>query len=78
MIQFTFKKPPRSAIAFYLIGFLIIIPTVLHQFLYWNFMSVATNQRLFIIGAIVVCIGSVLNWVVPIVHRHKNINKESD
>ncbi|WP_144392534.1 hypothetical protein [Pleionea sediminis] len=75
MIQFTFKKPPFPALICYLIGFIIISVTMAHQFLNWNWLSVKTNQQIFIVGALTVAVGSLLNWILPLL---KKPNKTED
>jgi len=58
----TFKKPPTLSLICYAIGFILIVPTVIHQLNDWNWLSFTLNQQLFLAGAIVVAIGSVINW----------------
>ncbi|NVJ60100.1 MAG: hypothetical protein HWE27_06915 [Gammaproteobacteria bacterium] len=65
MIRFSIKKPPLIAIICYLVGFLLIIPTVLHQYLNLNVISPVLNQQVFIAGAVIVALGSLFNWLIP-------------
>ncbi len=76
MLKVTFKKPPQSAIHCYIIGFTIISITVAHQYFQWQWMSSQTNQQVFIIGALIVACGSLLNWILPFMtNKEKNNEK---
>lgn len=75
MIKFTFKKPPRVSLYCYSIGFIIITVTMLHQFAQWQLLSVVINQQLFMLGAIIVAVGSLFNWLLPLWKEHVN-NKQ--
>jgi len=63
MIKLTFKKIPSLAKYYYAIGFLLLI-TALAIFFYWpSLLKPIRLQQLFIVGAIIVSVGSVINCV---------------
>jgi predicted small integral membrane protein len=74
-MKIAFKKIPKLAIVFYLVGFCILSAS---WFLYWNneqwfVLETQTLQQAFIFGAIIVAIGSVINCCVQL-----NLFKKSD
>lgn len=60
-MQIVFKKIPRLAIYFYLIGFIVITTALIFYFNSTTLINHIQIQQLFIAGAIVVAIGSVIN-----------------
>jgi hypothetical protein len=71
-MKFVFKKPPRGTIYCYSIGFSLIALTMLHQFLAWQWLTPLRNQQLFIVGALTVTLGSLLNWVLPLLGKYRD------
>jgi hypothetical protein len=43
---------------------------MLHQFAQWQLLTVVINQQLFMIGAIIVAVGSLFNWLLPLWKQH--------
>lgn len=60
-MKFVFNKIPKLAQSFYIVGFAIIIVAIANYLSTVPFMEILLMQQLFITGAIVVAIGSVIN-----------------
>ncbi len=60
-MKIVFKKIPKLAQYFYLIGALLIIVALSNLVVSTAYMKNIEMQQLFIIGAIIVAIGSVIN-----------------
>jgi len=60
-MKLVFKKIPKLAQFFYLIGFIVILTAMANFFAVSVFLSTLLMQQLFIGGAILVAIGSVIN-----------------
>ena len=60
-MKFVIKKVPKLALAFYIIGFIAIGLAMASYFKYLNFLNQLQLQQLFLGGAIIVAIGSVVN-----------------
>lgn len=61
MIKLTFKKIPRFVSYCYLIGFILVGIALL---IFWQFpqlLAAVRLQQLLIVGAVIVCVGSVVN-----------------
>jgi len=62
-VKFVVKKIPKLAILFYIIGFLIIAIALVNYFTEMNWFDSVIIQQVFILGAIVVACGSVINTI---------------
>jgi hypothetical protein len=60
-LKIVFKKIPKLAQYFYWVGFFLIISAFTLYFLRLHWLDEVTLQQLFIGGAIVVAMGSVIN-----------------
>ena len=60
-MKLVFKKIPKVALYFYTVGFMIILAAMVNYFTATHFVSPLQMQQLFIGGAIIVAIGSVIN-----------------
>ncbi|MGB0496285.1 MAG: hypothetical protein ACPGJI_08005 [Kangiellaceae bacterium] len=60
-MKIVFKKIPKLAVYFYLVGFFILIAAIVNFFASAPLLSIIATQQLFIAGAIIVAIGSVIN-----------------
>ncbi len=60
-MKIVFKKIPKLAIGLYLLGLILILVAMANYFASSAFMEILLMQQLFIAGAIVVAIGSVVN-----------------
>lgn len=72
MFKFTFKKIPKLAKWFYFFGFIILIIAMLLFFYFPNKIESIRMQQLFILGAIIVAIGSIINTI----HQFKFTKKD--
>jgi hypothetical protein len=70
-MKFVFKKPPQVAVYCYCFGFVLIAFTMLHQYLDWQWLSLVRNQQIFILGAITVALGSLFNWLLPLIKKRR-------
>jgi hypothetical protein len=70
-MKFVFKKPPPVAVYCYSFGFVLIAFTMLHQYLDWQWLSLVRNQQIFILGAITVALGSLFNWLLPLIKKRR-------
>jgi len=66
MMKFRFKKIPRLAIIFYALGFCLILIAmadlfIIPHFFISGFLTPLVTQQIFIAGAIIVALGSVIN-----------------
>ena len=69
----VFKKIPKLAIIFYCIGF-AILTTALYLYFYTpNLLEPAVNQQIFIGGAIIVALGSVINNIYQFKSKKKRL-----
>ncbi len=64
-IRLVFVRPPKSAQFCYALGLPIVIFAVLAMKLQWDWISVVVQQQLLIGGAIVCLLGSLINWMLP-------------
>ncbi|MCO7227048.1 hypothetical protein [Pleionea sp. CnH1-48] len=71
MIRFHFAKPPKVSIACYVLGFIMIAIAMVNQFASLGLMNPVLTQQVFLLGAIIVACGSVLNWLVPLLKRNE-------
>jgi len=62
-VKFVVKKIPKLAILFYIIGFLIIAIALVNYFTEVNWLDSVVIQQVFVLGAIVVACGSVINTI---------------
>ncbi len=62
-MKFIVKKIPKLAISFYIVGFLIIAIALVNYFTEMNWFDSVIIQQVFILGAIVVACGSVINTI---------------
>lgn len=60
-MKLVLKKIPKVALYFYTVGFMIILTAMVNYFTDAPFISPLQMQQLFIAGAIIVAIGSVIN-----------------
>jgi len=60
-MKIVFKKIPKFAILFYVIGFILIAIALYRYFYDFECNSIVLTQQLFIGGAIIVAVGSVIN-----------------
>lgn len=60
-MKLVLKKIPKIALYFYSAGFMIILTAMVNYFIATPFISALLMQQLFIAGAIIVAIGSVIN-----------------
>ncbi|MDH5433822.1 MAG: hypothetical protein OEY19_07740 [Gammaproteobacteria bacterium] len=60
-MKITFKKIPKLAISFYLIGIVCLCSAMLLFYYFPQVLPTVHVQQLFIFGAIVVALGSVVN-----------------
>ena len=60
-MKIVFKKIPRLAVGFYLVGILLIAISIYRYLQDFSCSSIVLTQQLFIVGAIVVALGSVIN-----------------
>jgi hypothetical protein len=60
-MKIVFNKIPKLAQFFYLAGFMVILTALINYFVDAPFISTLLMQQLFIAGAIIVAIGSVIN-----------------
>jgi len=60
-MKIVFKKIPTAALIFYLVGLIVILTAAVNYFIAVAFISSLLIQQLFIGGAIIVAIGSVIN-----------------
>lgn len=74
-MQIVFKKIPTLAKIFYLIGFSILITTLILFFNFKNLLSLVRIQQAFISGAIIVAIGSVINTLYQFKKPKKNLKE---
>ena len=61
MIKIVFKKIPKLAISFYLLGLLLLTIAMTNFLMLSPFMEEVMMQQIFIAGAIIVALGSVIN-----------------
>ncbi|NVJ50632.1 MAG: hypothetical protein HWE13_08595 [Gammaproteobacteria bacterium] len=71
-MKVRFQRPPKLCILLYIVGFAIIVPTFVHQNFGGQILSEQLNLQLFIGGAIIVAIGSVFNWLIPLWSQNKS------
>lgn len=62
-MRIVFKKIPKLAIFFYLTGFIVLLISMLLAFYIPNTVNPITIKQIFIGGAIIIVIGSVINSV---------------
>ena len=60
-MKLVFKKIPKVALYFYTVGFTTILAAMVNYFIATPFFSPLLMQQLFIGGAIIVAVGSVIN-----------------
>ncbi len=60
-MKIVFNKIPKLAQYFYLSGFIVILIALVNYFVDTPFINTLLMQQLFIAGAIIVAIGSVIN-----------------
>jgi len=60
-MKIVFKKIPKLALAFYLFGFIFLIIATTNYLMELPFLEGVLVQQLFIAGAIIVALGSVIN-----------------
>lgn len=71
-VNIVFNKVPKLAKIFYLVGFVIIITSMILYFYYPDLIDSIRLQQAFIGGAIIVVIGSVVNTL----HQFKRPKRE--
>ena len=69
-MKIVFKRIPKLAQFFYLAGFALITLAFVNYYFKLKFVSEVLNLQIFILGAIVVAIGSVIN----LLYQFKNKN----
>ncbi len=69
-MKIIFKKIPKLARYFYLVGFIVILTATANFFMTVAFMGTLLMQQLFIGGAIIVAIGSVINSLFQFRQKH--------
>jgi len=62
-MKFVIKRVPKFAIALYLIGLLVIAIALTNYFTIVSWFDSVTTQQVFILGAILVAFGSVVNTI---------------
>ena len=62
-MKFVVKKIPKLAQKFYIVGFFTICLALVNYFGEMNWFDTVVNQQVFIFGAIIVAIGSVINTI---------------
>ena len=65
-MRFTFGKPHISTTILYLIGVPIVVMMVLDRYFAWRLVDQTLNLQLFLIGAILVTVGGVINLALTI------------
>jgi hypothetical protein len=65
-MRFTFGKPHISTTFLYLIGVPIVVMMVLDRYFGWRLVDQTLNLQLFLIGAILVTVGGVINLALTI------------
>ncbi|WMS86088.1 hypothetical protein [Pleionea litopenaei] len=68
-MKLQFRRPPLLALICYVAGFVLIIPTFCHQYFNLAWISATLNLQLFIAGALIVAVGSLLNWTIPLLQK---------
>jgi hypothetical protein len=68
-MKLVFKKIPKIAICFYLVGFTFVFFGFFHFIGKWQIISEIENLQMFIGGAIVIAIGSVINLLFQLKKR---------
>ncbi|MET1256120.1 hypothetical protein [Aliikangiella maris] len=71
-INLKFKKIPKLALCFYFVGFLILIVAMILLRNPPQYLSSTTLQQLFIGGALIVTLGSVINTFYQFKSKEKN------
>lgn len=70
-MKIVINKIPTAAKIFYLVGFVILGCCLLIYFQFPNWLSAVRLQQVFIAGAIIVAVGSVINTIYQFgKHRH--------
>jgi uncharacterized membrane protein len=62
-MKFIIVKPPTLSLWCYAIGFIVLLLAVSHHYFGLRWLSVLVQQQLFLAGAIIVAVGSVINWL---------------
>jgi len=62
-MKFFIKKVPKTARALYIIGFLVIGVALFNYVGKMNWFDLVVSQQIFISGAILVALGSVVNTI---------------
>jgi hypothetical protein len=75
MVKFVVKPIPKPAIVCYLLGFVGISVALVNYSVEQPFLADLTMQQLFLAGAIVVAIGSVINTLFHFGRGKKSRNK---
>ena len=62
-MKIVFGKIPTAAKCFYFVGLLFIIPAMILFFYFPSLLTPVRLQQLFLLGAILVAVGSVVNTI---------------
>ena len=60
-MKIVFKKIPRSAIIFYVIGLLLLSVSISCMLFFATLFDAVRLQQVFLLGAIIIAVGSVIN-----------------